>query len=84
MTARLTKASKHIYLPIAGEGEEETPYDGMTKTLSEWARVSHKSKQLIAARIKHGYSVREAIFAPTRAYSSTKRKAKDGSVAGHQ
>lgn len=67
--AALSKASRHIYLPVATEGEEPTEYDGQTKTLAEWASITFLSKQLIWDRLNRGYSARQALFYPRRPYT---------------
>jgi len=49
--------------------------DGERKTLTQWARLYHKSHNLILVRMKRGWDVEEAIVTPARKYRDNKHGA---------
>lgn len=53
-------------------------FNGTTQTAAEWSREKGYNKNLVAKRIKAGWSVERAITEPPR---KTKRKAKGGEAA---
>jgi hypothetical protein len=40
--------------------------DGTTKTVSEWAKISHRSPGTISRRLKSGWPHKRAVFEPSR------------------
>lgn len=69
---------KALTVPVAAhEDAEAVTIRGITRTVTEWADWLGISRETVYARIKHGWSVRDALFTPRRKRRRFRRYAKE-------